>query len=265
MSLLIFLSVILMLMDYHAYHIKPIKKALDWVATPLIYTINWPIKTYHALQYSIATQESLLGENRSLHAEVLGLQLRLQKSLSLEKENKQLRALLSSSRYVHTKVKVGQLVSIASNLASETAMLDLGSNQGAFRGQVILDAFGVFGQINHVSPDLSRVLLLTDSRSAIPVEEVQSGFRAIAAGDGAARSTLHLENVPQTADIKVHDTFVTSGLGGVYPEGYPVGEVLSVEHKPGSQFAAIILKPSAHLHRSRILLFIWPEKEGDTQ
>lgn len=245
-----------MVMDYHQYHIKPVRAVLSWVTSPFSFALNWPIKTYHHLQTSIVTQETLLHENQRLQAEIMSLQLRMQKLLSIEQENKQLRALMRSSLYVQTKVKVGQIVAIATNPAVQEVAVDFGKEANIFLGQPVLDSFGVFGQVIQASNPISRVMLLTDSRSAIPVEDARSGFRAIAEGSSEG-SVLQLSHVPKTADIRVNDVFVTSGLGGVYPEGYPVGEVLSSSLSPGSQFASITLKPSAHLHRSRLLLLVW--------
>ena len=86
-------------------------------------------------------------------------------------------------------------------------------------------------------------------------------MRAMAVGDSYS-GKLKLMYVPNTADINVGDSFMTSGLGDRYPEGYPVGKVISVNKDPARQFAEINLQPSAHLDSSRQVLLIWNQRHA---
>jgi rod shape-determining protein MreC len=101
------------------------------------------------------------------------------------------------------------------------------------------------------------VLLLTDFRSAIPVQDVRSDARGILVGRGRLAKLL-LKNIPSTVDIKVNDLLVTSGLGGRYPAGYPVGVVSVLNTNVVTQFASVEVDPSAQLNRNRPILLIWP-------
>ena len=112
------------------------------------------------------------------------------------------------------------------------------------------------GQVIQVGPITSRVLLINDPRSGVAVQNVRNGVRAIAMGDSYLNN-LKLMYVTKTTDIKVGDLFLTSGLGDRYPEGYPVGRVVSVLREPASQFASISLQSSAHLDSSRQVLLVW--------
>ena len=121
-------------------------------------------------------------------------------------------------------------------------VLDKGSRDGVHIGQPVLDANGVMGQVIQVGPLTSRVLLVNDPHSGVAVQNARNGVRAIAGGDSYS-GKLRLVYVSKTADIKVGDTFITSGLGDRYPEGYPVGNVVTVVKDPTHQFATIYLQP----------------------
>ncbi|HET6725309.1 MAG TPA: rod shape-determining protein MreC, partial [Gammaproteobacteria bacterium] len=95
--------------------------------------------------------------------------------------------------------------------------------------------------------------------AAIPVEVVRNGLRTIAIGVGDSRR-LELPYLPNNADIKSGDRLVTSGLGGRFPRGYPVGAVMRVLQKPGAPFAEIEAQPAAELARSHQVLLLWPPK-----
>jgi rod shape-determining protein MreC len=95
----------------------------------------------------------------------------------------------------------------------------------------------------------------------VPVQVNRNDVRSIAAGTGQL-DRLELENVPITADIKTGDLLVSSGLGGRFPAGYPVGEVVSVEVDPARVYAEVIARPLAALDRSRHVLLIFDERSA---
>ena len=117
----------------------------------------------------------------------------------------------------------------------------------------------MYGQVVAVNPLTSRVLLITDQKSALPVEDQRNGIRAIAVGSGDG-AHLALMNVQKTAPIQMNDVFITSGLGGYYPAGYPVGKVTHLRRLPGAVFATITLTPTANLASTREVLLL--QKKG---
>ena len=102
----------------------------------------------------------------------------------------------------------------------------------------------------------SRVLLICDTTHALPVQVLRNDVRVIAAGSGCA-DDIQLEPLPENTDIRVGDVLVTSGLGGRFPEGYPVGVVSAVKHDTQRAYTIISAKPSAELQRLRYLLLLW--------
>ena len=124
----------------------------------------------------------------------------------------------------------------------------------------MLDAKGVVGQVIDVGFMTSTVLLVSDIKSAVPIRNNRTGERAILVGTNSI-SQLSLINLPRTSSIIKGDLLVTSGLGRLYPEGYPVGVVSEVNHIPGDDFIKVIVTPIALLNSNRLVLIIWPEKE----
>ncbi|MBS0570277.1 MAG: rod shape-determining protein MreC, partial [Proteobacteria bacterium] len=127
--------------------------------------------------------------------------------------------------------------------------------QGVRVGEAVLDAHGVMGQVVEVLPDTSTVMLITDPAHALPVKGERTGLRGIVRGNGTLDS-LDLPNVPISADIKVGDKLVTSGLGGHFPAGFPVGTVRTIRNDTSGMFAIATVAPSAALDRSGEVLIL---------
>jgi rod shape-determining protein MreC len=253
------LAIALMVFDKRADTFTQLRAALSMPLAPLQNIISWPIQVANQLEVAFSSHDKLLKENLDLRAEQLLLKAQMQRLMALETENNQLKALLRSSTEVQGKVLVARLLSIASEPFVNQVTIDKNSHDNLFVGQPVLDANGVMGQVIHVGPLSSKVLLINDPHSGVPVQITRNGVRAIAVGD-AYTGKLRLANVPQTTDIRAGDVLITSGLGENYPEGYPVGQVLSVMNDPGLQFMTIIVEPSARLDRSREVLLVWPNK-----
>jgi rod shape-determining protein MreC len=96
----------------------------------------------------------------------------------------------------------------------------------------------------------------------VPVTVNRNGLRTIAVGTGDS-GKLRLPYLTNTADIKVGDLLLSSGLGGVFPAGYPVGKVTKVETRPGQGFADVIAAPESDLDRDREVLLVWSSGENE--
>lgn len=248
--------------NYQGGYISQIRAQLTVVVLPLQYVLDQPIKFVHWMQNSFSSQQEVLAENARLRARQLLLEAKLQKLLGLELENVELRQLLSASSRFSEHVLVAQMLDANLDPLNQEVLLDKGSKDGVYVGQPVLDAYGIMGQVIDVSPFGSRVLLITDGRSAIPVQDNRNGVRAIVTGTGFP-DELTLLHMTYTADVKVGDLFVTSGLGGRFPFGYPVGAITKIVKTSGERFAIITLKPSAHVDRARLVILIWPAKDQD--
>lgn len=219
--------------------------------------VNAPVQFGANVAGNLKSRSTLIGENARLKNENLMLSSKAQRLEALQRENARLRELLDSSSSFDQQVLVADVLAIETTPSSRQIVLNKGSTQGVFQGQPMLDANGVIGQIAHVGPFSSTGLLITDPRHALPVRVDRSGLRAIAIG-GEVQDKLSLSFVSSNADVQVDDLVVTSGLGGRFPSGYPVGRVTNVRLDPGATFATIIVAPSARIGQTREVLLVGP-------
>ena len=132
-------------------------------------------------------------------------------------------------------------------------VLDAGSREGVHVGQAVIDAGGLMGQVISVTGGTSTVLLLTDPDHAVPVTVARNGVRLIVYGRG---DTLELRDIPLSAGVEVGDEIVTSGLGGRFPAGFPVGTITGLRPDDTHAFLVGELKPAAQLDRGRDVLLL---------
>lgn len=206
------------------------------------------------------SRSELEEQTKALEAMNLLNSVRLQKLQALERENMRLHELLGSSFRLPERVLVAELLTIDSDPFSQQIVINKGERYSVFEGQPVLDAKGVMGQVTTVSRFSSRVILLTDPSHGVPVQVNRNGLRAVATGRGLGKP-LQLEHLPHNSDVRVGDLLVTSGLGGRFPVGYPVGTVTSISHPPGKAFSDITVEPAAHLETSREVLLVLPKTE----
>ncbi|MEM7026974.1 MAG: rod shape-determining protein MreC [Pseudomonadota bacterium] len=251
------ISIALMVVDYQKDYLGIVRSTLSAVVYPLQYVVNIPFQATEWATDSLVTRKSLMEENARLKQEQLLVSSRLQRYQILEAENQRLRELLESSFRLNDKVLVAELIEVHLQSFKRQVVINKGRREGAYDGQPIVDANGIMGQIVHVGPFSSTVLLITDPNHALPVQVNRNGLRAIAVGSGQS-DRLVLEHLPNNADIKVGDLIISSGLGRRFPSGYPVGEIEKITLDPAESFARVVIKPSAQLSQSREVLMVWP-------
>jgi len=251
------LSVVLMTVDHRTGSLSAARGVLATLLYPIQYLVDLPIRTGTWVAEIAATRRDLIAENRRLRLQSLRARARLEKLAELESENRRLRGLLRSSAKVGEQVLIAELLAVDLDPFSRRVVLDKGARDGVQLGQSLIDSNGIMGQIVQVGPFSSSALLITDPSHALPVQVNRTGLRAVAVGAGPS-NTLELEHVPNNADVRVGDLLITSGLGGRFPAGYPVGRISLVERDRGQPFARIVVEPSARLERNREVLLVWP-------
>jgi len=259
----VFVCLILMTVDHRYTQLKSMRTVLSTVVVPVQYLADLPIEMADWLSSTISSRRTLQQENAKLRAQQLLLEGKVQRLLAIEKENSQLRALLQSASNTKSKAIAARLLAVHLDPFVQQVVLDKGKKHKLHLGQPVLDPEGVMGQVIDVGLVSSRVLLITDNQSAIPVQVTRNGVRAIASGNGSI-GTLSLLHLPKTTDIKIGDQMITSGLGGNFPYGYPVGVVSQIDDKRDDHFLDVLVEPKANLHRSRQVILIWPEQSEDS-
>ncbi len=254
------LSVTLMTLDHRQKLADPLRSALSAAVQPIHYVVNFPFEVGDYLSEQLSSRQKLLEENTRLKTQHLLDEARMQRLDQLERENIRLQDLLDSSHEVEESVLIAELMRVDLDPYTHIIEIDKGTSSGVFAGQPVLDAKGVMGHVDQVGRYTSTVRLITDPSDAIPVQVNRNGLRTIALGVGNLHE-LDLPHLPNNADIRVGDLLVTSGLGGRFPQGYPVARVTQVEIDPSRPFAHITAVPTAELDRSRELLLVRTRRE----
>ena len=257
-------SIVLMSVDHRAGHLESVRGLISTALYPLQLAIHLPIRAGEWLSEQISTRGMILAENAQLREEQLRLRSRLERLEMLEAENRRLRNLLGSSEKVAERVLIAELMSVDMDPFSRRVVLNKGVRDGVSPGQPLIDSNGIMGQIIHAGPFSSSALLITDPNHALPVQVHRNGQRAIALGTGPL-NLLKLIHVPHSADVRVDDRIVTSGLGNRFPPGYPVGKVVKVRSDQGRPFAEIHVQPSAMLERTREVLLVRSDPGTDRE
>ncbi|MGE3297163.1 MAG: rod shape-determining protein MreC [Porticoccaceae bacterium] len=258
MLLLVALAVIFLLADHYTGVFAPARAWLEATARPLSWLGNLPGQMMAWSRANVAGPGGLAVENRQLNAEVLVLKGQLQQLAELGAENVRLRTLLNAQQTPKLRLLMAELMGVSPDPRRHQITIDRGEHDGVFIGQAVLDSGGLMGQVVRVSAARAEVLLISDERHAVPVRVAGTDMRAIAEGTGNYRR-LRLRHVQPTLEVAVNDLLLTSGLGGHFPAGYPVGRVASVELQPGQPFVEVAVTPAAELDRSRHLLLVFPE------
>jgi rod shape-determining protein MreC len=252
----VLLSIAIMILDHRYNHLESLRSGLSVLLFPVQYLAALPMLLSESASDAISSRSELESERDRLHAENLQLRARQQKFEALEAENMRLRGLLDSSFKVGDRVLIAELVAVEQDPFRQQVLINKGETSGLFVGQPVVDANAVVGQVTHITPFSASVLLITDATHALPVQVHRNGLRTIALGTGLI-NRLELPHLPNNADIKVGDLLTTSGLGGSFPPGYPVAEVIEVRHEPGQPFASVYAQTTAHLDRIREVLLVW--------
>ena len=250
------LSILLQYIDHRDDYLDTLRKAIGAAVYPLRVIVDAPVSAWHWLEDSTASRNDLALENARLNTERLLTQARLQRYSALEAENARLRDMLEARARVRERVRVAEIMSVSANPFRHVLVVDKGTSDDVYNGQAIVDSAGVVGQVIDAGVASSQCLLISDPGHDLPVEVNRNGLRTIARGTGDF-NRLDLPFLPNNADIEPGDLLVTSGLGGVFPAGYPVAVVDTVTRIPQEPFAAVTASPSAALNQVREVLLIW--------
>lgn len=260
---LILVAVALIFGERDRTTLNPLREALATALTPVLWVAGLPSRMGIAAD-RLSTRESTDTENRRLREELLLLRVKLQKLDALEAENARIRELLASSEALDEKVLIAEIIGINQDPYRHQISLNKGSRDGVYRGQALVDAYGILGQIVEVTPRLSQALLITDPDHGIPVEVNRTGLQTIAVGQGDGQG-LRLPFLPANADIREGDLLVSSPLGGRFPAGYPVGRIHTLKHTAGAHFLEALAHPSALLNQGRQALLVWSTRRDSDE
>jgi rod shape-determining protein MreC len=193
-------------------------------------------------------------ENRQLREAVKVLNTRLADAGEAIQASERLQKLLQLKSTLNVPVLAAAVIGEDGSPWFRTVLIDRGSADGLREGMPVVATDGVVGQLVRVAAGSSRVLLLTDHASSVAALVQRSRARGVVKGAGGRRCamefTLHEE------DVKVGDTVVTSGIGGIFPKGFPVGEVTMVRKGELGIFQTIEVRPRVDIEKLEEVLVI---------
>lgn len=214
--------------------------AMDMTA-PLLSAVNAPIKATSEYVGALTGLTQLQAQNQTLMAENARLKEWYERAMILESENQSLQKLLNVKLEPHHRFVTAGVIADSGNAYMHSMIVKAGTLDGVLDGQAVLSGEGVIGRIIETGRKASRVLMLTDMNARIPVLIKETGERAVMAGNNSpSPSLIYLQ---QESKIPPGAHVITSGHGGLFPFGLPVGRV--VQDKDGK--AAV--KPYADMGR----------------
>jgi rod shape-determining protein MreC len=249
------LAIALIVFDHRGGWLVELRARGEMAVQPLWWLASLPARVGQGVRDDASTRASLADENRILRNALLISGARLSRLQAAAAENARLRGLLGAGQRGGLDVQLAPILDIDLDPTRQRLVLDAGSRDGVQVGQTVIDAGGLLGQIISVEAGSATVLLITDPDHAVPVVVARTGVRLVVYGKGRS-DRLELANIPLSSDIRRGDVIVTSGLGGRFPAGFPVGTVESLVPDLSHAFLIGRLKPAAQLDRGRDVLLL---------
>jgi rod shape-determining protein MreC len=250
------LSIVVMVLDQRGGWLNQARFLLQAAVYPLQLAVSSPSAAWAWMKESMQTREVLREENARLRTRESELALRALNYEGLARENAQLRGLKEALPPIADRWLVAEIVNVELTTLRQRLLINRGTTNGVFASQAVLDDAGLLGQTMHIGPWSAEVILITDPEHAVPVQIERTGLRTIAVGAGN-EGTLALPYLPANADVKPGDLLVTSGLGGVFPPGYPVARVTEIHRDAVQPSAQIRAVPLARIDHDREVALVW--------
>ncbi len=250
------LSIVVMVLDQRGGWLNQARFLLQAAVYPLQLAVSSPSAAWAWMKESTQTREVLREEIARLRIRESELALRALNYEGLARENAQLRGLRQALPPIADRWLVAEIVNVELTTLRQRLLINRGTTNGVFASQAVLDDAGLLGQTMHIGPWSAEVILITDPEHAVPVQIERTGLRTIAVGAGN-EGTLALPYLPANADVKPGDLLVTSGLGGVFPPGYPVARVAEIHRDAVQPLAQIRAVPLARIDRDREVALVW--------
>lgn len=232
----------------------------------LLLTSLTPIEQISAIPKSIITKlnsevsdaDDLKRQNELLKTEILLLKAKQQQMINLKQEVSRLESLLGTTgKITDHKMQIAVVTQFSSNPISQYMTLNKGANDNVALQDTVIDADGVVGQVVATAPFSSRVMLLTDPDHHLPVRIQRTSQRAILSGTGYDNAKLNF--IPKNSNVKIGDIIETSGLGNVFPVGFPAATITEIIDRPEEPYLEIYAQPIAMLHQAHKVLILKPE------
>ncbi len=249
-------SISLMVMDHRGNYLETAKLWMGVATHPFYAIVQAPFDAWNWMTGSFADRGELRQENERLTEELRVARIKALQFDALNEENRRLRAMRAASEGIGERTLIAEIIHVDVDPFRHRVRINKGADDDVFKGQPVLDAFGIVGQVTQVDRYTSELILISDNEHATPVQVNRNGIRSIAVGTGDVNK-LTLPFLTVESDVKPDDLLVSSGLDGIFPPGYPVARISKVERNPSQTFAVVEAQPLAQLDRTREVLLLW--------
>ncbi|MGM8898840.1 MULTISPECIES: rod shape-determining protein MreC [unclassified Psychrobacter] len=234
---------------------KPVRSISHAAMQPIYEFSLLPSYAEHWARGSIQSKEALRRQNVQLKSQLIHAKAKLQQQDYILAQNARLQGILSTTKPDLFDLNLAQVIGTDTNLLKQIVVLNKGAQDGVQVGQTVIDENGILGQIINVYPNTSRLLLITDEQQSVAVTIKRTGQRAIVTGAGIPTS-LSLNYVFKTSDVRIGDELVSSGLGGRIPAGYRVGRITRITDTQADNFRTIEVSPAANFVDNAYVLIL---------
>lgn len=252
---LIVASILMWFDSKNAEWFNPVRNTSHAAMQPIYQLSLLPSYAQHWASGSLQSKEALRRENMQLKSQLIHAQAKLQQQDYILAQNARLQGILSTTKPEQFDLNLAQVIGTDTNLLRQIVVINKGAQDGVQVGQTVIDEDGILGQIINVYPNTSRLLLITDEQQSVAVTVKRTGQRAIVTGKGIPTS-LSLDYVFKTSDVRVGDELVSSGLGGRIPAGYRVGRIAQIEDTQADNFRSIEVTPTANFIDNAYVLIL---------
>jgi rod shape-determining protein MreC len=191
-------------------------------------------------------------ENQALQTEVAQLRIGLQQERALAEQSRMLQKLLDMRTATSLETTAATVIAGGASPDFRTMTIDKGSSEGLRPDMAVISPAGVVGRIILPTARAAKVQMLIDRDAAAGAVVERTRAQGVVVGTG---TSLRLDHVPGTADITVGDRVVTSGIEGIYPKGFEIGQIESIERRAG-EFSAVIIRPAVEFSSIEAVLVV---------
>lgn len=233
------------------------ERAVMTILSPIPRTVNWLGQSASDTYHGYIDMREQVSENRALRRKVEELTKENLTLRSTADDLARMREMLGYSVSTEFSAQLAEVMMIDVSGYYKSMILDRGSQHEVALNDTVVTPAGLLGRIVLTTPDLSKVQLITDPKSAVGCRIERTRRHGVLRGDG--RGGLVLENIPVLADVMPGDRIVTGGIDGIYPEGIPAAVVVEVE-EGNDLFKRVICAPAASFHTVEDALVLGTEK-----
>ena len=231
-SLLVLIIISVILLSFDFYKVKPLN-IFRSISKDIIYRgsfiISLPFKSLDRGYKTVKTHFTFYDDYQNLKNELYILKAQQSEIKFLKMQNKELKIVISDVLHTNTKNVIAKVILDKQSPFLKSIILNKGTNSNLKKGMAVLHKKNMVGRIVEVNYLSSRVLLVNDLNSKIPVKIQPNGENAIMSGEG--NNLASLDFLPKLSTIEKENIVFTSGSGGVFDDGIPIGKITEIEGK----------------------------------